>query len=336
MPTIKDVAVKAQVSIATVSAVLNGTRPVSEPTRLRVEEAIRQLGYQPNRMARGLKQRKSQMIAHVLPSVMNPFFPAMLKGIEDIAYEADYSVLICNTEMDEKRIRRYSQLLLEMQTDGVVITAPGSDAIHELARSLREHGVPIVALHGPRSMDYVDRVLVNDEECGYLASSTLAKHGHQEIGFLGVDGSTTSRLRYQGFIRGLQSHGIELYRDYVLLGQGFSQEEGYRLGQMLFSNPSSWPNGIVAANDVMAIGLWEAALNAGLEVPEDVSLVGIDNTLASIMRPQMASVEIPTYEMGRLAGEQLLARITKNQEGTPVTIRLDPRLITGHTVQSRG
>lgn len=335
MPTIKDVAVKAQVSIATVSAVLNGTRPVSEPTRLRVEEAIRQLGYQPNRMARGLKQRKSQMIAHVLPSVMNPFFPAMLKGVEDMAYEADYSVLICNTEMDPKRIGRYSQLLMEMQIDGVVITAPGSEAIHELAKSLCEHGVPIVALHGPRSMDYVDRVLVNDEECGYLAALHLAMQGHEEVGFLGVEGSTTSRLRYQGFIRGLQGHGIDLNREYVLLGEGFSQQEGYRLGQMLFQN-SSYPSGIVAANDVMAIGLWEAALNVGLGVPKDVSLVGIDNTLASTMRPQMASVEIPTYEMGKLAGEQLLARITGNQKGTPVTIQLDPRLITGHTVRDRG
>ena len=106
-----------------------GRAPVSDATRRRVEAVIQRLGYQPNRMARGLKQGKSQIIAYILPSVTNPFFPAMLKGVEDIAYEADYSVLVCNTEMESDRIKRYSQLIREMHIDGVIITSPGLDVI---------------------------------------------------------------------------------------------------------------------------------------------------------------------------------------------------------------
>jgi|LFRM01.2.fsa_nt_gb LacI family transcriptional regulator len=331
MPTIKDVASEAGVSIATVSAVINGTRPVSDATRRRVEAVIQRLGYQPNRMAQGLKQGKSRIIAYILPSVTNPFFPSMLKGVEDIAYEADYSVLVCNTEMEPRRINRYSQLIREMQIDGVIITSPGLGVIHELVGCLNQRGITSIVLHGPRSIESVDRVLVDDEECGYLASSYLAQEGHGKIGFIGVCGSTTSWLRYQGFVRGLHSFGLKASEEYVCLGEGFSQQEGHRLGRILLDNQAS-PTGIVAANDLMAIGLWEAVLEAGLHVPEDVSLIGIDNTLAALLRPRMASVRIPTYEMGRAAAKQLLARIDGSAKGPPMTICLQPELVSGSTI----
>ncbi len=333
MPTIKDVAAEAGVSIATVSAVINGTRPVSETTRRRVEAAIDRLGYQPNRMARGLKQGKSQIIAYILPSVTNPFFPAMLKGIEDVAYQADYSVLVCNTEMEPERIKRYSQLAAEMHIDGVIITSPGLDVIHGLVGWLNERGIPSIILHGPRSIKSVDRVLVDDEECGYLASSYLVKQGHERIAYIGVKGSTTSQLRYQGFVRGLNSRGLKSDEEYVCLGESFSQQEGYRLGKALLRRPVH-PTGIVAANDLMAVGLWEAVIESGLGVPKDVSLVGIDNTLAAVLRPQMTSVRIPTYEMGKIAARQLIDRIDGDVEAPPMTICLQTELVCGGTVAS--
>ncbi len=331
MATIKDVAKKAGVSIATVSAVINGTRFVAEDTRTRVLAAVDALNYQPNRMARALKQKRSQMIAHILPSVMNPFFPASLKGVEDAAFAADYSVLVCNTETEPARIERYAELLLETQVDGVVITSPGLTAIHALAHRLDDHGIPVVVLSGPRSLDSFDRVLVDDVKSGYLAADHVLDYGHRRVAFVHVRHSTTSMHRMEGVVQALERCMPGKKPALVLEVDNFTEQEGYRIGMNL-SKKDGLPTAVVAANDMLAVGISEALHDLGISVPEDVSLVGIDNTMAASLRPRLSSVAIPAYEMGKEAVARLKGRMNGVKAGEPLTITLNPQLVPGHSV----
>ncbi len=330
MATIKDVAKEAGVSIATVSAVINNTRFVAKPTRRRVLDAVEKLGYQPNRMARALKKKKSQMIAHILPSVMNPFFPAALKGVEDAAFAAGYSVLVCNTEASPERIQRYTDLLLETQVDGVVITSPGLRSIHEMVETLQRNKIPMVVLSGPRSLQNVDRVLVDDVQCGYLAARHLLETGHERIGFIQVRRSTTSKHRLQGVCEALQEMGTAV-PDLVLEAENFTEQEGYNLG-LNFAEQKPTITGLVASNDMLAVGFSEALHDAGLGIPQHVSLVGIDNTMAASLRPRLSSVAIPAYDMGQEALRRLLARMDGSQTGAPLTTTLNPAIVKGHSV----
>ncbi len=330
MATIKDVAKEAGVSIATVSAVINGTRFVAKPTKKRVVDAVARLGYQPNRMARALKQKKSHMIAHILPSVMNPFFPAALKGVEDAAFAAGYSVLVCNTEANPERIQRYTDLLLETQVDGVVITAPGLRSIHDMAETLHRSGIPVVVLSGPRSLKNFDRVLVDDVQCGYLAAQHLLEAGHGNLGFIQVARSTTSKHRLQGVCEALQVKGAK-QPALVLEAHGFTEQEGYRLG-VDFASRHEKPTAMVASNDMLAVGFSEALHDSGLTIPKHLSLVGIDNTMAASLRPRLSSVAIPAYDMGLEAVRRLIARMDGSQQGTPLTTTLNPSIVEGHSV----
>lgn len=324
--TIRDVAERAGVSVATVSAVVNHSRFVSPELSERVSEAIRELNYQPNRLARALKSRRSRTIAYLLPSIMNPFFPETLKGIEDVASAAGYIVVVCNTDLVAERLMRYAAMLVESRADGVIVSSPGGPSLNALAATMRENGIPIVVVHGPRSLTGLDRILANDEQGGYIATRHLLELGHRAIAFLGVKESTTSSLRLAGYRRALGEYGLAQSDESVHLGDGFTEEAGYLLAKLALSEGRR-VTAVFAANDPMALGALRAAEEEGRSVPGDLSLVGFDDTLASLTRPKLTSVGVPKYVMGQMATQVLLERIEGKVHSPPREVVIVPGLV---------
>ena len=311
MATMKDIARRANVSVATVSAVINQSRFVSKELEERVKQVIRDLDYRPNDLARALRQNLSRTIAYVLPSITNPFFPEMLKGLQERMFANGYSVIVCNTDGDPARLKSYGLLFLTNRVDGVVVSSPGSAQLQQIVQELGNANVPVTVLHGPRSLNKADRVLTDDEEGGYQGTRHLISLQHKRIAFLGVQASTTSRFREAGYQRAMSESTILTDSSLIHKGSDFSEQSGYQLASMALSQSKQRPTALVAANDPMALGAVEACRTLGLSIPNEVSIVAFDDTLAPLVRPKLTSVSFPKYAMGEQAAEFILHRLQK-------------------------
>ncbi len=300
--TIRDVARAAGVSAATVSRVLNGSgHPVREDTRRRVLEAVRRLDYYPNRLARSLLRRETAVVGLLVPDVSNPYYAAILRGIEDVAHQHGLAVILCNTDRDPAKQRQYLRTLLEHRVDGVVVA--GGTLTTEDVRMV-DRRVPVVAVG--RHPAPVPCVRVDNVQAAYTACRHLLELGHLRIGCLaGPPTSLTARDRVEGYLRALREAGVELQEGWVAWSE-FTAQGGYQAARQLFARCT--PTALVASNDQMALGALRALWEAGRRVPGDVSVVGFDDTpAAAVAVPALTTVAIPTYEMGRRTLELLLA-----------------------------
>lgn len=327
LATMKDIARRANVSVATVSAVINRSRFVSSELETRVLRAIDDLDYRPNDLARALRQNLSRTIAYVLPSIANPFFPEMLKGLQDKLFSYDYSVIVCNTDGDATRLKNYSLLFLTNRVDGVVVSSPGCPQLYRMAEELHGANVPITVLHGPRSLTQADRVLTDDEEGGYRGTKHLISLHHRRIAFLGVGDSTTSQFREAGYRRAMSESGITTDFPLVFQGPDFSEQSGFSAALRSLSDTEVRPTAFIVANDPMALGAAEACHTLGLTIPGSVSIVAFDDTLAQLTRPKLTSVSFPKYAMGEQAADFILQRLEDgSMEGRRQTV-VSPDLV---------
>jgi DNA-binding LacI/PurR family transcriptional regulator len=300
--TIRDVARAAGVSPATVSRVLNASgHPVREATRHRVLEAVRRLEYYPNRLARGLLRRETAVVGLLVPDVSNPYYASILRGVEDVAHQHGLVVVLCNTDRDAAKQRHYLRTLLEHRVDGLVV-AGGTLTAEELR--MVDRRVPVVAVG--RHPAPVVSVRVDNVEAARQACRHLLELGHTSIGLLaGPRSSLTARDRAQGYALALREAGVEPEGPWVSWSE-FTAQGGYRAARDVLS--ADGLTALVASNDQMALGALRALWELGLRVPEDVSVVGFDDTpAAAVAVPALTTVAIPTYEMGRRTLELLLA-----------------------------
>lgn len=296
--TIKDVAKKANVSISTVSRVLNTPEMVAEHKRTKVLQVVEELGYSPNALARGLIQKRTQTLGVLVPDVSNLFFAEVLRGMEDAALAKGLNLMLCNTDRKKSRMKDYLHILNEKQVDGIIFTSePIFPDYYELFDKMK---LPIV-LAATHSLEYpLPSVKVNDEQAAFDAVSYLVEKGHREIGMIsGPSHDPIAGLpRYQGFTRAMRTLGLNENFDEIVEYGSYRYEDGFEAMEKLYKKYPA-VSAVFCASDEMALGVISYLHQIGKKVPEDVSVIGYDNTrMAHVSLPKLTTVSQPLNEIG--------------------------------------
>jgi LacI family transcriptional regulator len=334
--TIRDVARVANVHPGTVSRALNeDTRALVNPeTADRVLRAADELGYRPNRIARGLKTSRSHTIGVLIPDITNPLFPPILRGIEDRLDEAGYTSLMVNTDNDPEREALYLDAMRGRQVDGFISATARLD--RELLVELAAAGTPLVLVNRSLEDGSVPAVTVDDRRGIALAVEHVVGLGHERVGHVaGPQNLSTGHLRHLGFIEAMRSAGLDAAAEQIRFGDYFTEEEGARASDELLE-AAPGVTAIVAGNDLMAIGCYDTLEKRGLRCPDDISIVGFnDMPFIDKLRPPLTSVRIPQREIGQVAAELLLEQLGGGAEA-PTEILLEPTLmLRGSTAPPR-
>jgi LacI family transcriptional regulator len=325
--TIRDVARLAEVHPGTVSRALNEqTRAlVNQETAARVLRAADQLGYRPNPIARGLKTNRSYTVGVMIPDLTNPLFPPIVRGIEDQLGNAGYTPLIVNTDNDPERERSHIEAMLARQVDGFIAATARLDV--ELLHEAAAGGTPLVLVNRSLEDGSLPAVTVDDRRGIALAVDHVVKLGHRRIGHVaGPQNVSTGHRRYMGFLEAMAAEGLEVAGDYVSFADAFTESEGVRACRQVMAHAPR-VTAIVAANDRLAIGCYDALDAQGLACPEDLSIVGFnDMPFIERLRPPLTSVRIPQREIGSVAADLLLEQL-RDGAVPPREILLEPSLI---------
>jgi DNA-binding LacI/PurR family transcriptional regulator len=308
--TIIDVARVAEVSIQTVSAVVNRKPGISEPTRERVLRAIEHLQYRPNGIASSLRAQRSHTVGVVIPTITNPFFPEFVRGAEDAASQKGYSIFLCNADEDGEKEIQYLWLLQRHRVAGILVSSVSGPAASEpVLKELASNHMPIACLGAARPGQGIVTLSVRESEITRVAASHLLELGHRRIGFITPPPcKSIARLRIEGFQKAFSDAGLPLRPEYLVDG-GFEFQNGIRGAERLLSLRFP-PTAMVAANDLVAIGAIATLKKHGYRVPKDISVVGIDDIqMAALLDPPLTTVTQPIYEMGRQGMESILRRI---------------------------
>ena len=306
MPTIHDVAKRAGVAPITVSRVINNSGYASAETRRRVEEAAAELGYVPNRMASGLRTKRSNTVALVLTDITNPFFTTVARGVEDAANEAGYTVTFCNTDEDVEKEKRYLDLLIQQQVDGILLVPAHGTA--DMVEYVQKHETPVVVLDRRLTETKTDVVRCDSEGGAYQLIRLLLDLATARIALLGgPEGASTADDRKAGYRRAMAEAGHDV-ADLELCGS-FTQASGYEMAKEAIAKNPDQPR-LFAANNFIAIGALKALQDSELSVPEDMALVGFDDLPPALVTfPFLTVAAQPAYEMAQKGAELLLARM---------------------------
>ena len=323
--TVKDVARRAGVSVATVSYVMNRKRFVSPELTSRVHEAMAALDYHPSGLARGLRLRRTHCVGLVLSDITNPFFPEIARGVQDAARTAHYHVFLCNTDDVGDELQYYVRALRAQHVDGIIFTSVRQDDAPVL-RQLRDDAIPFVLVNRRVHGLPCDFVGIDNEGSAMAMTEHLLALGYGRIGFIaGPESSSASTGRLHGYRAALQAHGIALEPTYIQAGD-LTPESGYRAAQRLLDLPHR-PRAIFAGNDAMALGALDALYDAGLCVPQDVALAGFDDmAFASSRTISLTTIHQSRYDLGRDAVTLLLESIEQGRT-EPREVILPARLV---------
>ncbi len=311
MPTILDIARKANVSITTVSRVINNSpHKVNPITREKVLRVIKELDYRPNAIAKSLINKKTMSIGVIIPDISNPYYAEIVRGIQDLADQKGYTVILQNTDRRQDRIIKYIYLLREKSADGIIFSG---GTIHEpdvlkALKPLQDHVVVI----GRHKVNFPS-VRVDNINGAIKATQHLIDLGHKDILFIGgPDKSTTAKDRLKGYLKALKNSGYQDFKKWIRKGD-FTITSGYILTKEILLQKTR-PTAIFAANDQMAFGAIKAIKEKGLKIPKDIAVVGFDNLPLSLyIDPPLTTVEIPMYDLGYSAMEILINLLSKNK-----------------------
>lgn len=317
--SIRDVAAAAGVSTATVSRVLSPASsqfPMRQETRERVVQAIKDLGYRPNALARALLHQRTAAIGLVLPDISNPYYPPLVRGVEDVASAHCYRVVLCNTDRDQEKIAAYLDTLVMTRVDGIIVAGGSLTQLSGESDVLRTYQTKLVTV-GRHELEHRS-VRIDNVAATRTATQHLLDLGHRRIAFLrGPEESSTAADRLAGYRAAMGDTPIA---DEPLRTRGFDERSGYELTRALLDNTPR-PTAFVSANDRMAFGAYAAIADAGLSLPCDVSVVGFDDVpMASFVRPTLTTVAVPTYEIGQTAMRLLLAAFEGDVTTDPVLL----------------
>jgi LacI family transcriptional regulator len=325
--TLREVADVAGVHPGTASRALNAeTRPlVNEETAQRVLRAADELGYRPNPIARGLKTNRSYTVGVLIPDLMNPLFPPIVRGIQDRLEEAGYTPLIANTENDPERERIDFERLRARQVDGFITATARRD--DDLLTDVAAIGTPVVLVNRRLEQATLPAVVGDDRGGMRLAVEHLADLGHRRIAYLaGPQEVSTGYLRYEGFLEAMRDRGLEPDPELIRFGDAFTEAEGLRLCSELL-DAAMTPTAIAAGNDLVALGCYDVFEERGIRCPEEISVVGFnDMPFAGRFDPPLSTVRLPHYEIGARAAE-LLIELQGETQAPPPQIQLAPEFV---------
>jgi len=318
----KDIALKAGVSEATVSRVLNQSGYVKEETRTSVVNAFNELVNEDEILGHSLFIKKNNIIGVVVPDISNPFFGEVIKGISRIADKHAASLLLCNTEEQIEKELRYLDLFKTHNIMGLIIT-PKTDQVEYNAKYLLQLevlGVPIVLLDRGINLSHYNSVFVNNVAGSYNAINALINEGHRDIAIIsGPMSSKPGRERFNGYENALRVNKIEMNESYVFFGD-FKLESGYELTKKILKLKER-PTAIFVSNNMMALGCVKALIESNLLIPQDISLISFDDVdMFEIMNLNISTVSRPTELMGEVAAEMLFDLI-ENKQVRPTSIK---------------
>ncbi len=316
----REVGKEAGVSQQTASYVLTGRwreKRISETTRDAVLEAARRLNYRPNRIARSLLSGQTYTLGLVIPCITDSFFPVIARAIDDWVDARGYQIMLCNSDLDAGKERREVDLLLERRVDGLILAPARGDGSLEAYRELEAEEIPLVIINDRFEELKTSYVMTDDRAGAYEAVTHLIGLGHERIAYLsGPRIYAPCRDKVEGYRDALRDAGIEADASLVREGS-FSQEDGYRLTMDLLRSPSR-PTAVFAVCDEAAVGVWQAAVESGLRVPEDVAIVGYGDDLPGappVFEVPLTTVRQPTREIGERAAGILIDTIEGRCEG---------------------
>jgi LacI family transcriptional regulator, galactose operon repressor len=321
--TLRDVARHAGVASSTISRYLNGGLHLPAQTRNRVRAAIAQLNYRPNVLARSLQSGRSHILGLIVPDLANPFFACVAEAAAAAAYRESYSILLCATGNDPEREAHYVNLLTGGQLDGLIYL--GAHRRNLTLETIRRKELPVVIVDEEVEGVAGGRVFVENRRGGYLATAHLLHLGHRDIAFIGGEADLLTTVeRRLGYEEALCERGLNPRPDRIILGEYTTQFGARATGELL---TGSAPTAIFAASDVVAIGVLQTARQMGLNVPEDLSLVGFDDVpIAEMLAPPLTTVWQPAEDLGRAAILMLVRHLRDRVPLVPETLGVRLRI----------
>ncbi len=358
MPTIDDVAQKANVSRMTVSRVINNSNLVKEETRKIVLDAIKELNYRPNHLAQSLVTRRTHTIAHAMASISNPFHPNVVQGVEDACYEKGYSVIICNANAKAKE-QEYIDVLKDKCVDGVIFHH--LNITEEQIVEMETNGIKCVLIDNEERLESAHNVVTDNVKGAYMATRHLISLGHRHIGIIhsnmSYDDSIPDMIyedtyqfniwkqRMKGFLMAMEEAGLAVSPKNLICIAGGGDKGiksgnsamknliGGREGAAQFLKREDRPTAIYAQNDLMAIGAINATMESGLSVPNDISIIGHDGLeMSDVLYPRLSTIVQPRYKMGYLAAQMLIDTIEGRCEKKDIF--LGPELVVRESTKA--
>jgi LacI family transcriptional regulator len=337
MATIKDIAGRARVSTATVSHVINQTTYVSPALRERVIKAIRELNYHPNSVARSLKTKKSKTVGMIIPDITNPFFPAVVRGAEDVLHHEGYTLILGNSDGALQKEEMYYRTFRAKRVDGILLIVSPSPSAPEYLRQHNPDGLPIVYVDRFHRGVRGDVVAAENIKGSSEGVSHLLTRGHRRTAIItGPLELINARQRLEGYKRALKAHRIPVMDELIRPGK-FDVESGYEQTKYLLSLNSP-PTAIFVSNALMTTGCLRAFRDLGVRCPDDVAVVSFDDLeWFDLSSPRITAVTQPAYELGATAAELLVKRFSGKLSGSPCRKLLPTRLIIRESsVSGRG
>ncbi|QAS52980.1 substrate-binding domain-containing protein [Halobacillus litoralis] len=329
--TIGDVAAQAEVSKSTVSQYLNERYDyMGEKTKQRIQDAVEKLGYQPNIVARSLKQKSTKTIGVIVANILHNFTTEVTRAIEDVCHESDFHTIICNADDDPFKEKHYIEMLRAKQVDGLIIFPTGDN--RDLYQKMLDGSYPVVFMDRELEGVEIPSVLLHNSKAVALAIEHFVEQGYRRIGMMttSLKHHTTPRIeRVEGYKNTLKNNEIPIHDEYIISVD--SQSLQTELEELLHLEKP--PEAMLAGNDLVLIETLKYVKHKGLRIPDDLAVIGIDDvSFASFYTPSITTVAQPTFKMGKAGAELLLNKIQMKKEIRNSSLRFEPTLMVRDSV----
>ncbi len=325
--TLNDIAKKLDVSTVTVSKALRGHPDISYDTTKLVKKIANELGYSPNFMARNLSARKSNTIGVVIPKIAHHFFSTIIEHIYDYAFDNNYEIILTVSQENAERERKHLQTLLSMRVDGIIVSISQQTTDYEIFETIKSRGVPVVFMDRIPSVNCCSTVIVDDKGGAYNAIQHAIGLGYKKIAhFAGYQNVNIGRERLAGFREAMNANGIEINNNWIIEGD-YGEKSGYNSFMKLY-NEKNLPEMVFAVTYPVALGMYMAAREVGIKIPDDVDVICFGNSqVQEFLSPPLSCVNQPTDKIANKSMEILLENINNREEFQPQHIVIDTDLI---------
>lgn len=326
--TIFDIATMLGISSSTVSRALNDHPYISKQTKERVKKIAEELDFTPNSIAKSLKNNSTNTIGVIVPDIKHDFFSSAISGIEEVAYNSGYSIIVCQSNDNLEREIINTNVLLHQRIAGVIVSISLNTNQSDHFKKIMNRGIPLVFFDRTCDDIHASKVVIDDLKSASDAVKYLINRGHKKIAHIaGPQILNIYEKRLDGYKQALHYAGIPFNEDLIVFGD-VHEKDGYKALNTLFLK-NIFPDAVFTINDNVAIGAFQRIKEEGLRIPEDIAVIGFSNTkISSVVRPSLTTISQPSFDMGKKAIEILIGLIEKgNNEVEPQTITLDTELI---------